>query len=50
MKDRVQDELKQKYPEPEIEKEQDDEGNIVIGFAWCCVILLVIALVDYFLF
>ena len=53
MKDRVQDELKQKYPEPEMEKEQnnsEEEGGFLIGLAWGALILLVIALVDHFLF
>ena len=50
MKDRVKDELKQKYPEPEIEKERDnseEEGGFIIGLAWGALILLGIALVDY---
>ena len=53
MKDRVRDELKQKYPEPEIEKEQDDsddECNFTTSLAWYLVILLGIVLLDYFFF
>ena len=53
MKDRIQDELKQKYPEPEIEKERDnseEEGDFLIGLAWGALILFGIALMDYFFF
>lgn len=53
MKDRVKDELKQKYPEPEIEKEKDnseENGDFLIGLAWGALILLVIAFMDHFLF
>lgn len=53
MKDRVQDELKQKYPEPEIEKEQDDsdeECSFTTNLAWYLVALLGIVALDYFFF
>ena len=50
MKNRAEDEARQKYPEPEIEKEQDDseEGGFLIGLAWGALILIGIALLDHF--